>query len=148
MKNEPFRILLADDDQADCLIFKKAFDELKIVSEVSIVNGGPELIELLAESEKTLPHILFLDLNMPVKNGLTCLKEIRGNKLYDKISIVIYSTSSMEKDVEDTFYNGANVYLQKPNDFNTLKESLKRVVFTAYNYKDTSFNLDNFLLKL
>jgi CheY-like chemotaxis protein len=148
MNNEPFRILLADDDEADCLIFKEAFEELEIISHVQVVSSGLELMELLGKNDVPLPHFLFLDLNMPVKNGLTCLKEIRGNKLLHDMFIAIYSTSSSEQDVVETFRNGANVYIQKPNDFETLKLILEKAVMTADTYREPPFNKDNFLLRL
>lgn len=148
MNNEPFRILLADDDEADCMIFKEAFEELDIKSHVQIVNGGQELMELLHKSGVPLPHFLFLDLNMPVKNGLACLKEIRANKLLSDMFIAIYSTSASEQDIVETFRNGANVYIQKPNDFVTLKRILEKAVMTADTYREPPFNKDNFLLRL
>jgi DNA-binding response OmpR family regulator len=58
---------------------------------------------------------------MPLKNGLECLKEIRNNEKFKEILIAIYSTSGAEKDIHETFINGANVYLKKPNNFELLK---------------------------
>jgi DNA-binding response OmpR family regulator len=62
--------------------------------------------------------------------------------------IAIYSTSSSEQDVVETFRNGANVYIQKPNDFETLKLILEKAVMTADTYREPPFNKDNFLLRL
>lgn len=95
-----------------------------------------------------LPHLLFLDLNMPRKNGLECLKEIRSDKKLKGISIAIYSTSGTEKDMEETFRNGANVYITKPNDFNILKQILEKVVVTTYQYQDQSMKRENYLLRI
>lgn len=67
MKNEPIHILLADDDEADRLLFTDVFEELKIKSIVNTVEDGVQLMEYLSENEKNLPDILFLDLNMPKK---------------------------------------------------------------------------------
>jgi CheY-like chemotaxis protein len=148
MDNKPIYILLADDDEADRLLFTEAFEELKIKSVVHTVNDGVQLMEYLAKKDITLPHIIFLDLNMPRKNGLQCLKEIRNDKSFNDVFVSIYSTSSSEKDMEDTFYGGANVYIHKPNDFNTLKEVLHKAVMTAHLYRDPPFNKDNFLLRI
>ncbi|HNV28974.1 MAG TPA: response regulator [Cyclobacteriaceae bacterium] len=148
MNNEPFRILLADDDEADRLLFKEAFEELKINTNVQSVNNGEQLMEYLNRKGIVLPEILFLDLNMPRKNGFECLKEIRSNKKFDEISIAIYSTSAAERDIEATFIAGANVYISKPNDFNELKQVLEKAVMSAHVYHEPPFNKANFLLRI
>jgi CheY-like chemotaxis protein len=148
VKNAPIHILLADDDESDRLLFKEALEELKIKTQVETVNNGVQLMEYLSNNEKLLPQLLFLDLNMPRKNGLECLKEIRSNKTMDEMSIAIYSTSASDKDVEETFLKGANVYIKKPSDFNVLKQVLEKVVMTAYQFQDPPFNRANFLLRI
>jgi CheY-like chemotaxis protein len=148
MNNKPFHILLADDDESDCLLFTEAFLELKIETIVSTVNNGIELMELLNRKNSRIPHLLFLDLNMPRKNGLQCLKEIRCNEKLKDISIAIYSTSDCEKDMEETFLSGANVYITKPNDFNLLKQILEKAVMTATQYQDKSMKREVFLLRI
>lgn len=148
MNNEPFHILLADDDEEDRLLFKEAFSELKINTIVRSVNGGAQLMEWLNMKDTTLPYLLFIDLNMPPKNGLECLKEIKSNEKLKDIFIAIYSTSDNEKDMEETFLNGANVYITKPNDFNVLKQVLEKAVIAASKYQDPTMNRENFLLRI
>lgn len=148
MNKEPFHILLADDDEGDRLLFKVAFSELKIKTVVSTVNNGIQLMEWLNTSDAPLPYILFLDLNMPQKNGLECLKEIKKNKKFDDVLIAIYSTSDNENDIEETFYHGANVYITKPNDFTNLKQVLEKAVTTASQYREPGMIKENFLLKI
>jgi CheY-like chemotaxis protein len=148
LKNKPIHILLADDDESDRLLFKEAFEELKIKTIVYMLNNGMELMDYLTKENNPLPDLLFLDLNMPRKNGLQCLKEIRGNPKLKNISIAIYSTSSSEKDIDDTFRNGANVYIKKPNDFNLLKQVLDKVVMASWQYQEPPFNRENFLLRI
>lgn len=148
MENKPLRVLLADDDEADRLLFSDAFSELAINTIVQTVNNGNELMEWLNKEAITLPDLLFLDLNMPQKNGLECLKEIRSNEKLKSILIAIYSTSDNEKDMNETFLHGANIYIAKPNDFDTLKKLLDKAVETALLYQDDSLKRDNFFLKL
>lgn len=148
MEKEPLHILLADDDEDDRLLFTEAFSELNIKTIVRTVNNGIQLMERLNMKNIRLPHLLFLDLNMPRKNGLECLKEIRSDKKLKGISIAIYSTSGTEKDMEETFRNGANVYITKPNDFNILKQILEKVVVTTYQYQDQSMKRENYLLRI
>lgn len=148
MENEPIHILLADDDENDRLLFTEAFSELDIKTVVHTVNNGMQLMERLKMNNTRLPNLLFLDLNMPRKNGLECLKEIKSDEKLKDISIAIYSTSDNEKDIEETFRNGANVYITKPNNFNMLKEVLNKAVMTAFRYKDQSMERENFLLRI
>jgi CheY-like chemotaxis protein len=147
MNVKSIKILLADDDEADRLLFKEAFDELNIDTSVDTVNDGEELMTQMQNTDtENLPHILFLDINMPKKNGLECLKEIRANKKYKEVSVAIYSTSASEKDMQETFLHGANVYIHKPNDFQELKKVLEKAVTYANIYQDPPFNKENFLL--
>ncbi len=148
MENTPIKILLADDDEGDRLLFIEAFNELEINTEIATVKNGTDLMDYLTRTDSILPDLLFLDLNMPRKNGIECLKEIKSNKNLLDISIAIYSTSSSEKDVEETFFSGANIYIQKPNDFIMLKQVLEKAVMVAYEYQDPSFNRENFLLRI
>lgn len=148
MQNDPIHVLLADDDADDRLFFKDAFEEIKIKTIVHTVNDGVELMDYLTQTNAVLPHVLFLDLNMPRKTGMDCLKEIkRIDKLKD-IAIAIYSTSSSEEDIEETFVSGANVYIKKPSDFNALKKILSEVITTNLQYQTSGLNRDNFILNL
>jgi CheY-like chemotaxis protein len=148
MENNLLFIMLADDDEADHLLFIEIFSELKIKTIVKTFNNGFELMQSLIEKDALLPHILFLDLNMPLKDGLQCLKEIRSNEKLKNISVAIYSTSNSQKDIEETFSNGANIYITKPSDFNSLKKVLEKAVITAYQYQHGGMKKENFLLKI
>lgn len=148
MINESLNILLADDEENDRLLFVDAIKELKIKTIIHTVNDGVELMEYLNNADNILPQLIFLDLNMPRKNGLECLKEIRANYKLNDIAIAIFSTSMSENDIEQTLMNGANVYINKPNSFDGLKLALNKVLTTAYAYKNAFFNKANFLLRL
>ncbi len=148
MRPTPLHIMLADDDEDDRLFFKEAFEEVKIKYTISAFNDGEQLMEYLYQENNPLPDIIFLDLNMPRKSGIECLKEIRANERLKKISVAIYSTSSSEQDIEDTFVSGANVYIRKPNDFNMLKKILSDVVHINWQYITDGLNKDSFILSL
>jgi CheY-like chemotaxis protein len=148
MKNAPYHILLADDDEGDRLVFTDAFSELTLNTVVNTVNDGIELMQRLKRIDLRLPHLLFLDLNMPPKNGLECLKEIKTIANLQNIFVAIYSTSDSEKDMEDTFNTGANIFITKPTDFKELKQVLEKAVKTALLYQDKTMNRENFLLRV
>lgn len=141
-------ILIADDDDDDVELFIEALAELKMRNKLTSFKDGIDLMYYLDNSEIKLPHILFLDLNMPCKTGHECLKEIRANPRFKDISIAIYSTSSSEKDIENTFVEGANIYIKKPNDFSKVKKIIKDVVSMNWQYQSSGLNKETFFYSL
>lgn len=141
-------ILLVDDDQDDRSIFSDALGELKIETSLTLLEDGRELVAYLEDPKTKIPDILFLDLNMPYKSGVECLKEIRQIEKFRSLSVAIYSTSNSEKDMEDTFINGANIYIKKPNDFTQLKKVLNEVVSINWQFHTSALNKDTFLLNI
>ncbi len=148
MANLLFNILLAEDDESDRMDFKDALEESKIKNSVTTVNDGVELMDYLLKGNNPLPYLIFLDLNMPRKNGLECLKEIRSNEKFKEVVIAIYSTSSSEKDIEKTFKGGANVYLKKPSDFGMLKKALHQIIVYVDLYREPPLSVTNFLFRI
>ena len=148
MNQNPLHILLADDDEDDRLFFIEAIDEIKVKTVVTAVNDGVQLMDYLNHPENHTPHLIFLDLNMPRKGGMECLHEIRSNSKLKDLSIAIYSTSSSEEDIEETFVKGANIYIKKPNDFSALRKVLAEVISINWQYHTSGLNKENFLLSL
>ena len=146
MVNEPIQVLLADDNEDDRLFFADAFEEIGTITVVNTVMDGYELINHLSMPDAILPHILFLDLAMPRKSGLECLREIKSNNLFKDMAIAIYSKSSAEEDIEDAFVSGANIYIMKPNHFNTMKVLLSKVIATNLQFGATAIERDSFVL--
>lgn len=148
MSNITMQVLLADDDQDDRLFFSDAFNDLSLKIKLKIVNNGDELMKYLKTPNITLPNVVFLDLNMPRKNGIDCLKEIRSNETLKNLSVAIYSTSSNPEDIQNAFVLGANIYIKKPNNFDTLKKVLYKVVTINWQYHICDLNRETFLLTL
>lgn len=148
MDKEVCRILLADDDEDDRNFFRDAIDAIKMKTVLTVVNDGDQLIAHLENKKNPLPHILFLDLNMPCRTGLDCLSEIKGNPRLRNLTIAIYSTSGSQDDVENTFIGGAHVYIRKPKDFATLKKVLAEVLNINWQYQSSGLNRDNFLFSI
>ena len=79
MQNEKLLILLADDDVDDCIFFREALEELPVNASLTTVKDGVQLIQHLTDNPNPFPDVLYLDLNMPRKNGFECLSEIKSN---------------------------------------------------------------------
>ncbi|MFP5439012.1 MAG: response regulator [Bacteroidia bacterium] len=145
MKTDGVHILLAEDDRDDRLFFKNAFKDLKIQNRLTICEDGISLMDYLKGAEP-LPDILFLDLNMPGKSGMDCLKEIRANLHYRDMSIAIYTSLSHPSIHEDTLSAGANVFIRKPNDLGVLKKILLEVMYINWQYMVDGLNKENFMI--
>lgn len=118
-------IFLVDDDVDDCEVFVEALEEIPLNTSVEIFTNVANLLAHL-KSGKSLPHVLFLDLHMPVVDGFECLHEIRSKTELSAIAIFIYATSYFEDEVRDLLEIGANRCIQKPNSFDVLKKLLLR----------------------
>jgi CheY-like chemotaxis protein len=122
MSLRTLNILLADDDLDDCLFFEQALEAMPVFTKLTSVHDGEQLMQLLNSEVKKLPDILFLDLNMPRKNGFECLTEIKQNKKLKDFPVVIFSTS-IEKEVVNLLYNnGAHFFIRKPAEFASFKK--------------------------
>ena len=123
----PIKILLADDDADDREIFQQALNDAHADAKLTTVADGEKLMQYLAEVDGQHPDIIFLDINMPGKNGKKCLQEIRSNDKLKHVPIVIFSTSAYKEDVEETFTNGANLYVSKPMSYQNQVNILKNI---------------------
>lgn len=142
------KILLVDDDEEDRQFFADALDHLDMNTDLTELTDGKSCIEYLNKEIDDYPNLIFLDLNMPIMNGFQCLEKIRKNENLKDVIVAIYSTSSSEKDIEETFNKGANIYIRKPSSFKDLKNSLKQVIKTNWTYQLNDFKKENFLLKI
>jgi DNA-binding response OmpR family regulator len=141
-------VSLGDDDEDDRQFFREAIEDICIDTKLSLFEDGDKLMDYLNHPKTILPDVIFLDFNMPVKNGMQCLREIRSSTIMDNVFIAIFSTSCSEKDIEDTFINGSNIYLNKPNSFGRLRESIEKVLNIGSQYNISHPNRDNYLLRL
>ena len=120
-------IFLADDDNDDCLLFKDALDELQLPVGLTTLPNGEELMHCLNSIDE-LPDMLFLDLNMPRKNGVDCLIEIKNNEKLRRLSVIIFSTSFQQVVADQLYDGGARYYIRKPSDFTQLKNVIYKVL--------------------
>ncbi len=112
--NPALNILLADDDIDDCIFFKGAVEKLPLLTNLLAVHDGNQLMQLLTNETYELPDVLFLDLNMPRKNGFECLSEIKLNEKLKHLPVVMFSTSNDEQVVSRLYQNGAQYFIRKP----------------------------------
>jgi CheY-like chemotaxis protein len=121
-------ILLADDDPDDCSFFDMALREILTETHLTTVHDGEQLMSYLSKNSEHLPDVLFLDLNMPRKNGFECLSEIKENDKLKDFPVVMFSTSfPQDMEYEENLINilmkiGAYHFIRKTGDFAQIKE--------------------------
>jgi len=128
MNVKQLNILHADDDIDDCNFFREALEALPINANLTTVNDGEQLMNYLSENTEDLPHVLFLDINMPRKNGFECLAEIKKNKKLKNLPIVMFSTYKSQDKVSVLFKGGADIYIHKPGNFSQLVQVIYHAI--------------------
>ncbi len=118
-------IILAEDDEDDKYIFADALKEIDDRIKVEYVTDGNKLMNLL---QHFLPDILFLDLDMPHKNGLECLVEIRNNPRLSHLPVVVFSSTTRPANIQTAYEMGAHLFLIKSSNFKDYKEALKTIM--------------------
>lgn len=116
-------IMMAEDDAEDVDLFKDVLTDLELDISLAIAVNGKELMKQLEHTE-ILPEIVFLDLNMPLKNGMVCLEEIRANQSWKDIKVIILSTSSHQDQMKDAYDKGADFYMVKQSNYVDFKNAI------------------------
>jgi len=127
--NESLNILLVEDDPDDVFFFSRAVRELNIACALSVAANCREFLALL-EARKDV-DLVFMDINMPQKDGRECLKELKSIEEYRNVPVITFTGSRSERDIDDMYALGAHYHIIKP--------------FSAINYKlalKTVFGID------
>lgn len=132
MSNQRIFIILDDDLDAQEL-FIEAVNEVDKSIRCVPYSDCEEALELMKSKKMDLPDIIFLDLNMPRINGKQCLVELKKHADLRHIPIVIYTTSSEKRDIEETTRLGASYFLTKPNKFEELCHAIKYLASRDWN---------------
>jgi CheY-like chemotaxis protein len=137
-------IYLADDDEDDRVLFLDALQDLNLSVGLLQASDGQQLLNALYDAEH-LPEVIFLDINMPGKNGFDCLTEIRNAQGdLKKVKVIMFSTSSSPSNIKLSDELGADFYAVKPSTYKGLKDILIQVLDKGLNKK--SKNKKKFLL--
>ncbi len=111
-------ILLVEDNEGDILLTREALIQAKLIDTISVVKDGKEAIKYLEKvapyNLNKVPDLILLDINLPKMNGHEVLKNIKANEAFKQIPVVMFTTSSAEKDIIKSYKNYANCYITKP----------------------------------
>jgi CheY-like chemotaxis protein len=128
---QPVRILIAEDNPADVRLIQEVMRDSKILNEIHAVPDGVEALAFLRRegrySEVPRPHLIFLDLNMPKKDGREVLAEIKADPNFRRIPVVVMTSSQAEEDIGKAYDLHANCYVRKPVDFEQFHRIVKQI---------------------
>lgn len=129
MKNSSYHLIyIVDDDPDDRQIILDAFLENSPQIDYVFIENAETLLENLHNDDSDFPALILLDLNMPGMLGLQALKEIRGNKKFSQIPIIVLTTSTLNQDRKTSYELGASCFLRKPDSFGELVEITNSIV--------------------
>ena len=127
----PAEILLVEDSPSDVLMTREALESAKVLNNLHVVEDGVDALAYLRQEGpfKTAlrPHLILLDLNLPRKNGLEVLAEIKNDAKLKRIPIVVLTTSKAEGDVVTAYGLHANCVVTKPVDFSNFASVIRSI---------------------
>ena len=133
-QSAPINILLADDDADERYFFEAAVKELPISTNLTTVVDGTTLMDYLYHHLASLPDILFLDINMPRKNGKECLIEIKSSLTLKHIPVVMYSTTKNDQEIDTFYHHGANNFITKGKNHALSQDIIQALGFGALKH--------------
>ncbi len=120
-----------DDDIDDCELFETVRKKVLPSSSITYLHNGQVFMDFL--TIKRQPDLIILDVNMPCKNGLDCLCEIRSDSAYSKLPIVIFSSSAEPNHILEAYEKGANLYFTKPSNYNEVLKGMDFILNMNWN---------------
>jgi CheY-like chemotaxis protein len=131
MNVNPIDILLVEDNPGDVQLTKEALQEVKVLTNLFVVENGVQALDYLYKRNEyanaVRPDIIFLDLNLPLKNGREVLEIVKNDNELKRIPVVILTSSKAEEDIVRSYNLHANCYITKPLDFNQFAGVVKAI---------------------
>jgi CheY-like chemotaxis protein len=127
-------ILLVEDNAGDIFLIREALEENKVINKLSVIKDGVEVMDFLRKEkdfgQADTPDLILLDINLPKKNGLEILEEIKTHEEFKKIPVIILTTSASATDISESYRRYANCFITKPVE----AQSFLKVITSIENY--------------
>lgn len=137
-------ILIVDDDLDDAAFLAEGISRLMNAYKVFNATDGAQCMRFLKTNNA--PELIFLDLQMPMRSGIECLKAIREIPALNKTPVIIYSTSHNLRDIDRCYKLGANFYMVKPVTLTALVDLLNQLFVALGKPKSIAGRKDQFVL--
>jgi CheY-like chemotaxis protein len=135
------RIVLTDDDVDDQFFFQMALRQSGEKAELHVYDNGILLLESLIEGATPLPDVIFMDYNMPCKNAVQCVEELRRHRHLQHIPVIILTTGISPAEMRNAYQNGATACIRKPYELSGLVKLIKDVFASELNVHEPDFCL-------
>ena len=122
------QVMLIDDDRDDAELFKEALSEINSSIVLVYHQDSRAALKQLLDSRSDLPELIFLDINMPLVSGWQCLTEFKNSEHLKDIAVIMFTTSSQSREKEIAEELGAQGFITKPSDYETLKRLLSSII--------------------
>jgi len=124
-------VLLVEDDPGDVLMTREAFEHHRIRNTLHVVNDGEQALQFLHQTGEYVgaprPGLILLDLNLPRRDGLEVLAELKEDPALRVIPVVILTTSQADEDILRSYALHANAYVSKPVDFERFIDVIRQI---------------------
>jgi two-component system, response regulator len=134
LNSTPVEILLVEDNPSDVKLTLKALQKHNLANKVTVLKDGAEALDFIyAEGKyadrnnREMPKVIFLDLKLPLVDGIEVLRKLKSEKITKKIPIVVLTSSKESKDIDECYKLGVNSYVVKPLDFEKFLESVSNL---------------------
>jgi len=134
MESKPVEILLIEDDPSDIKLTLKALQKHSLANKVTVLKDGEQALDFLFSqgayadrNVKKMPKVIFLDLKLPLVDGIEVLRKIKSDENTKKIPVVMLTSSKENRDIDECYKLGANSYIVKPIDFEKFIESVSNL---------------------
>lgn len=144
--SEQLNILLADDDPDEAILFKEGLEYLQLPHEVIHVRCGDDLFTALQGRSDI--DLVIVDVHMPGKNGLECLKEIKADPSLQHLPVIMMTISKNVLDIMDVYAHAAHHYVVKPYSHHNYIETLKKIFSVNWKSKPPISSKDDFIINL
>jgi CheY-like chemotaxis protein len=124
-------VLLVEDDPGDVMMTREAFEHYKIRNTLYVVSDGEQAMQFLRRdgqyADVPKPGLILLDLNLPRRNGLEVLADLKSDEELLSIPVVVLTTSQAEEDIVRSYALHANAYISKPVDFDKFIDVIRQI---------------------
>jgi len=124
-------VLLVEDDPGDVLMTREAFEHYRIKNPLHVVGDGEQAMQFLRQdgeyTSMPRPGLILLDLNLPRRNGLEVLADVKSDSELLSIPVVVLTTSQAQEDILRSYALHANAYISKPVDFDRFNDVIRQI---------------------
>lgn len=123
----PLRVLLVEDNEGHVRLVEKNLRRAELDAEITVAADGAEALALLSRTDGEEPHVVLLDLNLPVVDGFEVLRRMKAEPAFARIPVIVLTTTDDEREIVRCRELGCAFYVTKPVDYDKFCETIRRL---------------------